>query len=311
MILSLNLRDCLKIDKVDRHCYLFGDQPRQVFREAFGRDATQAEIDNLTQNVILPNGKSWIDSEYADAKSFLQGTFTGDPATDAIIAAQGEANQKFSAKIKEFDAKNPFVFDKILQEEVQKVGTRLDPYYKQTLDDFLKGIQTRTSRSLEDERRTLTDISQDVDAYKKETQINLEDALSRSREGYADVGQYFSGQQLRTTAKVGLESGQQEQEYLRGQGQRTEEAGLTRGRDIQDIGEGQRTFQRDVGQYNPEGVFARGARSEAEVRSFSYPEVERRRSQREFEMRQYVSPAVAGTGINPALFDIESYSLLR
>ena len=252
------------------------------------------------------------EEEYQRLLKEAQGTqgrqgITGDPATDAIIKAQDEANKKFVSKVKEFDEKNPFVYDKILEDETKKVGLRLDPYYKQTLDDFLRGIKSRTSRSMEDERRTLTEISQDVDSYRKETRQNLEDALSRSREGFADIGQYFSGQQLQTTAKQGLESGEREEDYLRGAERRRESSILTYGRQREDLGETQNLFQRDVGQYTGEG-FTRGARSEAEVRLQALGEIPRRQAQRDFEMRQWVG---SPPGVDPAQYALQSYSLLR
>lgn len=234
---------------------------------------------------------------------------SGNSAIDAILDAQSEVNQKYFAKVKEFDEKNPFKYDKVLADEIAKTGERLDPYYKQTLNDYLRGIKTKTERSIEDERRTLSDISLDIDAYSRDTKQNLEDALSKSREGYADVGMYFSGNQLKNTAKTGLESNENMSDYTRTQDNRVRDIKLSgsRLRD-EDLPYEQSLFQRDVGQYGANGEFSRGARSEAEVRLQALPEVGRRQQQREFELRQYAGPP---PGVTPGQYYLDTYSLLR
>src|SRR3990167_8392914 len=106
----------------------------------------------------LPYFAGGNDTNTQDFLSFVNssgGGSTGlDPAGQSIFDAINKQNEKFIAKIKEFDEKNPFVYDTILEEEMKKVGQRLDPYYKQTLDDFLTSINRKRTRSLEDERKT-------------------------------------------------------------------------------------------------------------------------------------------------------------
>ena len=233
---------------------------------------------------------------------------SGDASYNTILASINKQNEAFIAKLKEFDTKNPFVYDLILAEEMKKVGQRLDPYYKQTLDDFLTSINRKRTRSLEDERKTLGEISQDIGDYTKENKQSLEDALDKSREGYADAGLFSSGTRMRAEGRLGYESQNLLEDYTRGQERRMGDISLTTGRTMEDLREQQSLFQRDVGQYDPNNVFTRGARSEAETRLQAIPEVQRRQAQRDFERAQYAGiPA----GVNSAEYLLNTYNLLR
>lgn len=233
----------------------------------------------------------------------------GDQSYQAILDAVNKQNEQFVGKIKEFDEKNPFVYDTILQEEIGKAGQRLDPYYKQTLDDYLLSTNRKRTRSTEDERRILSEINQDVDDYTKENKLAVTDALDKSREGYADVGLYSSGARQTAEGRIGIEGQNRLKDYTQGQERRADDVRLSTSRDLEDLSESERLFQRDVGSYDPvTGAFKRGARSEAETRLQAIPEVERRRSQREFEMRQY---AGVPAGVDNAQYYLQTYNLLR
>lgn len=243
--------------------------------------------------------------------SYLRNGSSGtglDPSGQAIFDAMNKQNEKFIAKVKEFDTKSPWVYDTILEEEIKKVGQRLDPYYKQTVDDFLTSVNRRRNRSTEDERRTLSEISMDVDDYTKENKMAVEDALEKSREGYADAGLYSSGKRQRAEGRIGIEGQNTMGDYMQGQERRMGDVKLSTQRDLEDIGEEERVFGREVGSYGAGGTFKRGAQSEAETRLQAIPEVERRRSQREFERRQY---AGAPAGADQAAYYLDTYSLLR
>ena len=105
--------------------------------------------------------------EEAQVLSYLQGGpgITESPA-DALIRQTEQAYVKqakeYEGRLTEFEKRSPFVFDKILEAEQQKVSQRLDPYYNQTLSDFLRGIERTRTRSVEDERTLLTDSKKDI-----------------------------------------------------------------------------------------------------------------------------------------------------
>ena len=230
-----------------------------------------------------------------------------DPSSQLIFDTINKQNEVFIAKIKEFDANNPFKYDDILAEEIAKVGTRLDPYYKQTLDDYLTAVNRKRTRSVEDERKTLQEISMDLSDYQKDNKVALEDALDKSREGYADAGLYSSGSRMRSEGKLGFESQNRLEDYQLGQERREADIKLTTQREQQDYNTEQSLFQRDVGSYDPTGIFKRGARSEAETKLQAIPEVQRRQRERDFARSQYAIPAA----VDQAQYLLNSYNLLR
>lgn len=251
----------------------------KIQNEGGGLNPVQkTKFEQLLQQAGLAPGSSPSNSMPLDA--------TGQYIADTV----GKLDEKYFAKIKEFNTNNPFKYDEVLAQEVTKAGTRLDPYYKQTLDDYTKGINLQKSRSLEDRDRTLSNLNADLDTYKEETKNNLMDALEKSRQGYADVGNYFSGAQAKTTAKVGLASGDALDKYTKGKEESMNTAKLTDTRNQQDSTLKQTMFERGVGKYNPDGTFTRGADSEAQVRSQAIGEVGVRQQQRQFELGAYAGP---------------------
>lgn len=212
---------------------------------------------------------------------------TGQYLADTI----GKLDEKYFAKIKEFNTNNPFVYDDVLKQEITKAGTRLDPYYKQQLDDYTRGIDLQKTRSLEDRNKTLSNLNADLDSYKEETKNNLMDALEKSRQGYADVGNYFSGAQAKNTAKVGITADDALDKYTRGKKESMDTATLTDQRNVEDANLKQSLFERSVGKYDPTtGAFNRGADSEAQVRGQAIGEVGVRQQQRQFELGAYAGP---------------------
>lgn len=263
---------------------------------------------NVVNQTVSYGGVTWKGNPGGDWYPESGGGGGFDPAGQSIMDAINKQNEAFIAKIKEFDTKNPFVYDQILADEVKKVGQRLDPYYKQTLDDFLTSVERKRTRSLEDERSTLSEISQDIGDYTKENKMVLEDALDKSREGYADAGLYNSGARMRAEGRLGQGAQDQLKNYTQGQDRRAADVRLSTGRTMEDLGEEQRLFQREVGSYSPTGQFTRGARSEAEARSQAMSEIPALQQQRQFALRQY---AGAPAGVDAAQYNLETYNLLR
>lgn len=271
------------------------DRARQAGREISEQEAQQ--IMNAT------NG-----GDEGLVQQYLAGGAQGglDPAGQAILDAMNKQNEVFVSKLKEYDTTNPFVYDEILAQEMGKVGERLDPYYKQQLGDFTTAMSRKTSRSLEDRQRVLTNISLDVDQYTKENKQAVEDALEKSREGYSGAGLYTSGARMRTEGRLGAEAGKSLADYLGQKDRAVGEVNLGTQRQLEDYGEQTRLFERGVGSMQ-DGVFKRGADSEAEVRLQAIPEVARRQQQREFERRQY---AGAPAGADQAQYYLDTYKLL-
>lgn len=256
----------------------------------------EERFNNMMKAAGLAPGSSPLNSVPLDA--------TGQYLQDTI----NKLDDKYFSKIKEFNTNNPFVYDDVLKQEVTKAGTRLDPYYKQQLDDYTRGIDLQKTRSLEDRNKTIGNLNKDVADYTEETKNNLMDALEKSRQGYADVGNYFSGAQQKTTAKVGLDSNNAIDKYTQSKEDSIQNAELNDTRTQQDASLKQSLFERSVGKYNPDGTFTRGADSEAQVRSQAIPEVGVRQQQRQFELGAYAGPP---PGSNENQYYLNLYSGLQ
>lgn len=208
-----------------------------------------------------------------------------------------QMTDEYNKKYKEFDAANPFAYDKILEEEKTKVSQRLDPYYNQTLDDYLTGINRTRQRSLDDERSILGELTANTDFYQGRAQQNLQDAIESSREGFADSGLYGSGKQLRSEGQLTEKTNSTLNNYLTNAENRKQNV-LLAGRRLreEDLPLEERLKRRDLTQeksYN--------------VESQALGEVQRRQRQREFERSQYTG---APPSINPLQFDSASYNYL-
>lgn len=232
-----------------------------------------------------------------------------DASGQAIQDAMFKLDDAYFSKIKDFNKNNPFVYDDVLKQEITKAGTRLDPYYMQQLNDYTRGIDLQKSRSAEDMRKTLSTLTADMESYSKESKQALDTALEKSRQGFADVGNYFSGAMAKETAKTGLDSNQQLSEYTRGKEDSMDASRLTNERNLQDYGLKQKLFERSVGSFDPAtGQFKRGADSEAQVRSQAISEIGPRQQQRAFDLGAYAGPP---PGVNQNEYMLNLYSGLQ
>lgn len=321
---TLQYNDCLRLDKIDKKYYLSGDDPRKIFAEVMGRDPSQAELDLIVQNSWLPDGKPIVDTDPGQYRQWLNTyafTFGGTAAQNAqnggannpydpVAAAKAMAEEtmkateagyaklaaEYKARYNEYDSKNPFNFDQILAEESTKVGERLDPYYKQTLTDYLKGVNVRRQRSLEDERTLLTDLQKDTDQYVGNEKMALDQTLERTRQGYADAGLYFSGAKQRAEGMATTESKRGLGDYLRGQEGRQRDVQTTTRRNMEDIQLEQSQKQRDLGSFDPTtGNYVRGVDPTYQIKSEALGEATRRQQLRDYEKSQFLG---APPGVN-------------
>lgn len=203
---------------------------------------------------------------------------------------------EYSRKYREFDQKNPFVFDKILEEEKTKVSQRLDPYYNQTLNDFLTGINTKRQRSLEDERTLLTELNRDVDQFTGRQRENLDYTLQKTGEGYADAGLYTSGQELRAEGRQIADAQDTLGNYIQNADTQRNKIATTGIRQEQDLSLSEQLQRRDLER-----------EKQYQVGTQALGETELRQRQREFERGQYTG---AAPGVDPMSYQNNLYSLL-
>lgn len=224
-----------------------------------------------------------------------------DPVTNILNTAVDsfkKAQDEYAAKHKDFTTKNPFNYDQVLAEEKTKTAQRLDPYYSQTLSDFLQGVTTQKTRSLEDERSLLTELDADSTSYEEGVKNDLTTALEQSREGAADAGLLSSGAALRSQGKLEATAQTGLADFNRKQTARKSGIELA-GKRLreEDLPLQERIKKRDLAQeqsYN--------------VESQSLAEAQRRASQYSFDLAQYTG---APPGADPFSFDTSSYNFLK
>src|SRR3990167_8424594 len=137
----------------------------------------------------------WGDAEAdADFKA-TNGAGKGGPSSSlkAFQDLQTETNKK----ITEYTSKNPFKLDEILAEKRKQAGEQLDPYYNETLGDYLTGIQRKISRSTQDTQDLLGELRATSDSFTGTTKLRLDEALNKSAQGFAEAGLFESGQRFR------------------------------------------------------------------------------------------------------------------
>lgn len=219
-----------------------------------------------------------------------------DNLINNVTSFYKKQQDEYNSKASDFDKNNPFNFDQVLADQKTKVGTRLDPYYEQTLGDFMHGIESTKSRSLEDERRLLGDIQKDVDQYQGDAKLNLDKVLDATRQGAADAGMYFSGKTLAAEGEQRAQEGEGVNKFLDAAEQKKQGINRTTGRTLEDLAFKEGTGKRDINtekQYN--------------IESQAIGETNRLRNEREFSRQQVLG---AYPGVNPMKFEDFSYNLL-
>ena len=182
------------------------------------------------------------------------------------LAAQMDEMAK---RVKEYDAKNPFMFDEI---QAQKSAEeRYNPYYEAELNDFVSGIQ-RQKQTIEGEKQLLFDMNK---VRMGEDKRSVEDAIRASEEGFSGAGLFFSGARERGTGK----------ELIQGQDTATKrELGFNadisnRNRQLLGLGQEQATGERRLGAEKTTAV-------QTEIEKLRAEE----RARHETEKAQYLGP---------------------
>jgi len=212
------------------------------------------------------------------------------------IAAYTKQLDEYNKKYNQYTSNNPFVFDEVLKEESAKVKERLDPYYTQTLGDYLQGVETQRRRSLQDERTLLSELQRNTDTYTGNERQQLEDAIDKSQQGFADAGVYDSGARLREEGRIKADSNERTDEFNYNQEQRANAYKLSTERGLEDS-----RFQ--------EGLKRRDLATDQayQVQAQAIPEAQSRQKLYEFQRQQF-----AGTppGVNPINYQNSLYGLL-
>lgn len=248
---------------------------------------------------VNPATGAWDDNYFAQVVEPQLRNIYSDPVSDLlnpIIDKYTQQLENYQKKYKEYNEKNPFVFDTVLAEEKKKVGQRLDPYYEQTLSDYLKGVETKRSRSIEDERRVLGELQQDTDQFVGREKNRLLDAIERSREGYSDAGLYSSGKRFREQGQLEANTNETLSDALTQKNRKEQDVATGRKRLEEDLTLDEKLKRRDL---EKEKTY--------QTEMQSYTETQRRQQQNEFERQQY---AGAIPGVDTGQLGTSLYKLL-
>lgn len=274
---------------------LSAGQVNDAFFNALHRTPTGDELARYSNRSDLDGtqGQQKLIAELTGGKG--QGSTT-DRMISTATDIYSKAFDEYTRKYKEFDAKNPFDWNKILENERAKATQRLDPYYTQTLNDYLRGVNLKRQRSTEDERTILQELQADVDYYTGETKQKLTDAIEKSRNGYADAGLLGSGQAYRSEGQLQAAAGNNLNRYLTEAERSKQKTQLETQRFNQDLTLEEQMKKRDLAQeksYNIESQALTGRQQAL--------------GQRQFEKGQYTG---APPGANPSVYDNSLYSFL-
>ena len=168
-------------------------------------------------------------------------TDPGASANASILSAATKLNEEVGRRFKEFTAAHPFKADEVLKIKKGEAAEQIDPYYNETLSNYLLGVERKVQRGTQDTRDLLTELSAQTASYTEGAQLKLNEARNRAREGYAGVGLFESGARFREEGLLEKETGLQTEDYLRRQGLRTDIARTGQARLEEDIGLGSLT----------------------------------------------------------------------
>lgn len=219
---------------------------------------------------------------------------------DQLIKASTDTYTKmwdeYKAKSKQFDETNPFNFDQMLEEQTAQVAQRLDPYYAQTLTDYLTGVNNTRNRTIEDRQTLLADLSADTTSYTGQAKMALDKAIETSKEGFIDSGLYGSGKQLRDQGTIQTGANISLSDYLRGADTKARNINTTAERGLTDLGISSTQKVRDL-----------KAEQTYNTTSQALTETQRQQQQREYEKAQVTG---APPGATPAQYNTYTTSLL-
>lgn len=164
----------------------------------------------------------------------------------AIQDSYSQLQQQVVKNFKDYNTSNPFNIDKIQASSLSQAKEQIDPYYNETLNDYLTGVQRKLGRGQQDTQQLLTQLNADTSSYSRDTQIKLQQAMQNAGQGYASAGLYDSGARQQNQGLTQVQSNNQLNDYLRNQDYRTQQIQQGQSRDVQDVAQAQRQQVRDI-----------------------------------------------------------------
>jgi len=192
------------------------------------------------QYAVNPATGVWDDTYWAEVvepslRGGSGGGGSGDFGVDKILEAYKQRQEERNRLVNEFNSKNPFVYDEILATKTLEAKEQLDPYYTQTLTDYLSGVTRTRSRGLEDEKRLLDELQTDTGNYTDRNKENVDLALEKAKEGSSQAGLFNSGMAERQQGLIQKDSNQNLGDFLTNAQRRQGNIQQTTQRNLEDL----------------------------------------------------------------------------
>jgi len=161
---------------------------------------------------------------------------------DSFKKLQTELVSKYQA----YKSSKPFSLDEVLAQKTVEAKEQIDPYYNETITNFLTGVTRKMDRSKTDANDLLTQLNADTDSYTGNMALKLNEAVSRSQQGYADAGMFDSGNKLRDEGLLKVGANQDVNEFMRAQDNKSKGISTDLSRTIEDLTSAKTQNVRDI-----------------------------------------------------------------
>lgn len=187
------------------------------------------------------NAGNWRNK--AGAQQFTGGNQSASNVNQAIEDSFRRLNEEVVKRFGEYKAGHPFRIDEVLSQKAAEAKEQIDPYYNETLSNYLTGVQRKIERSTQDTRDLLGELQADTNSFTRDQQLSLNKTINDAKEGYAGAGLYDSGARMRTEGLANVEAGNKLSDFTRGQNFRENQLNTGQTRNLQDLASGR---QQDV-----------------------------------------------------------------
>ena len=137
-----------------------------------------------------PQYVAWGETEAA-ADAATKGLTGGGDSSDSVLqTAINSILQLIPGDLKDYEKENPFFFDEALAKEA--ATAEYTPYYAELLSDYVADVEKVKSRSAEDLKITLEQLSGGKEYYLGKERRLLDRALESTDKGFAGRGLFFS-----------------------------------------------------------------------------------------------------------------------
>ncbi len=164
--------------------------------------------------------------------------FMGGGGSDINKTTENSFQQLMTEMINKYNAyksSNPFSLDESLANATAQAKEQIDPYYNESLNDYVTGVTRKIGRSKEDAQDMLGQLSADTESYTGSTKLKLSEAINKTQQGFADAGIYNSGQELRNEGLLKVGANQDMSDFLRNQDYKTKGINTSLARNVEDL----------------------------------------------------------------------------